>query len=264
MLGRDVRGCGVVPIAGIRRWLCAVCASVLTVGLTGGVAVAQSVDGEGTDQLVTIAARSCPSYEAISANLARNDIQESLQDLGPDTLYTSGEPISPAKEDEGQPTCTPLPDWQFTWGRGIGGAVQGSWGSLSYVSSPESPTARTALAVPALDEQGRPVPGAVIRGATTVELSSDQADAAAGHNLWIQGGTVSDPVLDQVYPGATGSARCAARSTTSTATTSSTCDPRRRPARVLLRVLRDAAAVERHDRRSARRFRARRTPTSRS
>ena len=175
------------------------------------VAGAQGVDGNGTDQLVTIAARSCPSYEAITANLARNDIQESLRDLGPDTLYTSGQPINPALEDQGQPTCTPLPNWRFTLGRGIGGTIKGTWGSLSYVSSPDGTDVVTAAQTPALDEQGRPVPNTSIAGATTIELSRDQADAAAGHNLWIQGGTVSDPVLDQVYPGTYGfgALRCA-------------------------------------------------------
>ena len=176
-----------------------------------GTAHAQNVNGQGTDLLVTVAARSCPSYEDITANLARNDIQESLRDLGADTLYTSGEPINPAKEDEGQPNCTPLRDWQFTFGRGIGGTVKGTWGSLSYVSSPDSPTVVTKPNTPAMDENGRPVQGGAIAGAVTVELSQEQADAAASHNLWIQGGTVDDPVLDKVYPGTYGfgALRCA-------------------------------------------------------
>ena len=37
---------------------------------------------------VTIAARECPEYTDITANRARNDIQESLEDLGADTPYT--------------------------------------------------------------------------------------------------------------------------------------------------------------------------------
>ena len=86
---------------------------------------------------MTIAARSCPSYEAITANLARNDIQESLRDLGADTLYTSGQPIDPDLEAQGQPTCKPLPNWQFTLGRGYQSrAVSGTWGSLSIVTGP--------------------------------------------------------------------------------------------------------------------------------
>ena len=48
----------------------------------------------------------------------RNDIQESLEDLGPDTPYTSGQPIDPAIEAASQPNCTPLNEWRFTlrWG----------------------------------------------------------------------------------------------------------------------------------------------------
>ena len=39
-------------------------------------------DEEGTDYFVTIAARQCPNYQSITANRARNNIQESLRDLG--------------------------------------------------------------------------------------------------------------------------------------------------------------------------------------
>src|SRR5882672_8770453 len=40
-----------------------------------------------TGYQVTLAARECAQYTDIMANLARNNIQESLQDLGPDTVY---------------------------------------------------------------------------------------------------------------------------------------------------------------------------------
>ena len=55
--------------------------------------------------------------------------------------------------------------------------------------------------MPARDDQGRRCPLANIRGATTIELTRDQADASAGNDLWVQGGTPDDPVLDQQYPG---------------------------------------------------------------
>jgi hypothetical protein len=61
--------------------------------LTPSIATAQTS--------VTIAARACPSYQAITANLARNDIQESLRDLGPDTLYRAGQPIDPDRSAAG-------------------------------------------------------------------------------------------------------------------------------------------------------------------
>jgi hypothetical protein len=41
-----------------------------------------------TGYWVTIAARVCDAYTDIHANKARNNIQESLKDLGPDTPYT--------------------------------------------------------------------------------------------------------------------------------------------------------------------------------
>ncbi len=72
------------------------------------------VTGAGAQtRSITYAARSCPSYEDVSANLARNNIQESLRDLGPDTDYVSGQPISPAIEEPGQPNCTPIVGWRF-------------------------------------------------------------------------------------------------------------------------------------------------------
>ena len=46
---------------------------------------AQVPNGKGTDRFVTLVARECPAYTDITANRARNDIQESLRDLGADT-----------------------------------------------------------------------------------------------------------------------------------------------------------------------------------
>ena len=81
-----------------------VLATALVAWLLGGAAA----EATTPTYLVTYAARACPSYQDITANLARNNIQESLRDLGADTLYSSGEPISPSKEAQGQPNCTPL------------------------------------------------------------------------------------------------------------------------------------------------------------
>lgn len=185
--------------------------SAVTVGPGVAVATADGVDGHGSDLLVTFAARSCPTYTDVTANLARNDIQESLRDLGPDTPYTSGEPINPTKEDQFQPKCTPIVNWRFTFGSGIGGALRGPWGSLSYVSNPDATEILTRASTPMLDEEGRPVAGESIAGATTVELSEEQAARVASGSLWVQGGTVDDPVLNKLYPGTYGFAalRCA-------------------------------------------------------
>ncbi|MBE2319289.1 hypothetical protein DVA67_025150 [Solirubrobacter sp. CPCC 204708] len=96
---------------------------------------------------VTFAARACPSYAAIAANLARNDIQESLQDLGPNTPYRSGQPIDPDVEANAQPQCRPLPDWRFTLGTNYRSrAISGPWGRCR--SSRERSATRSSRASP--------------------------------------------------------------------------------------------------------------------
>jgi uncharacterized repeat protein (TIGR01451 family) len=149
---------------------------------------------------VTIAARSCPSYESITANLARNDIQESLRDLGEDTRYRPGQPIDPDVEASGQPLCAPLPNWRFTLGRGYRTrAVTGAWGSLSIVTSPFSDSIVTRDSVPLLNAAGADT-GRDLAGAVRIELTQEEANLASRHALWLQGGTTNDPVLDTVYP----------------------------------------------------------------
>ena len=104
-------------------------------------------DGQGTDHFVTIVARQCPEYTDITANRARNDIQESLRDLGVDTPYDAGEPIDPDIEADSQPNCSPLPNWRFTLGTGYQTqAVSGPWGSLSIVTDPYEHRRRDAAA----------------------------------------------------------------------------------------------------------------------
>jgi hypothetical protein len=139
---------------------------------------------------VTFVARQCPTYQDISANLARNNIQESLQDLGPDTFYQPGQPISPSIETPHQPNCTPLVGWDFTFGSGINGTTPGT--NLSRVSDPGDPMTSEA-SVPLLDPQGDPT-GESIAGAVTVALTPAQVSAAMSRNLWVQGGTATDPL----------------------------------------------------------------------
>ncbi|MGD9571446.1 MAG: hypothetical protein AB7V62_06180 [Thermoleophilia bacterium] len=164
------------------------------------------------ERLVTYAARSCPDYSDISANLARNDIQESLEDLGPDTSYVAGQAIDPAIEAAAQPECTPITDWRFTLGTGYQtAAVNGSWGSLSKVLGPYGTSLVTKATTPLLNSAGAPT-GQQLEGAVTVALTADQAQrATTANSLWVQGGTVDDPVLNQQYPGVYGfgALRCA-------------------------------------------------------
>ena len=89
--------------------------------------------------------------------------------------------------------------------------MSGPWGSLSIVTTPYPLTRTTRPSVPLLDYAGRPT-GQTIEGAVTFELTAAQAERAAKANsLWIQGGTVSDPILNVPYPGqfGFGALRCA-------------------------------------------------------
>ena len=173
---------------------------------------AATASAQQPERLVTYAARACPAYTDITANRARNNIQESLRDLGADTLYTAGEAISPAKEQAGQPRCVPIADWRFTLGTGFQTrAVDGPWGSLSKVLGPYATSIVTRASTPLLDSQGRAT-GAQLPGAVTVPLTADQAKrATSSSSLWVQGGAVDDPVLDRVFPGeyGFGALRCA-------------------------------------------------------
>ena len=162
-----------------------VAAACSVVVSTGGTAGAASTDS----YQVTLVARQCPTYTDIMANLARNNIQESLQDLGKNSAYLPGQPISPSIETPNDPNCTPMPGWKFTFGNGIAGKVS----NLSTVSGPGSPVTVQPSA-PLLDPLGRPT-GQSIAAATTVTLTQAQVNAALSRKLWIQGGTPTDPLV---------------------------------------------------------------------
>jgi uncharacterized repeat protein (TIGR01451 family) len=190
-----------------------VTAIVALVTCVGASATQAQAQGAGSGMLVTFAARVCPTYTDITANRARNNLQESLRDLGADTPYKPGEAINPAVEAASQPNCKPLPNWTFTLGTGyITRAVSGPWGALSIVTGPFSdPSIVTQASVPLLDDEGAPT-GESIAGATTVELTPQQAAIAARpSSLWAQGGTTADPILNKQYPGeyGFGALRCA-------------------------------------------------------
>lgn len=159
--------------------------------------------------LVTFVARQCGTYQDITANLARNNIQESLQDLGADTAYVAGQPIAPSVETPNQPNCTPLPGWQFQFGNGINGKTPGT--NLSRVSNPVLPALTAQASVPLLDANGTPT-GATIAGAVTTTLTPSQVTQAANHQLWAQGGTTTDPLGSAAFGAGTygfGALRCA-------------------------------------------------------
>ncbi len=188
-------------------------AAALAVAVLCAVAAPAPASAKEQPYTVTYAARVCDEYTDVTANLARNDIMESLRDLGADTLYESGEAIKVSKEDHGQPNCRPLVGWRFTLGTGIGAKVTGPWGALSPVSGAYGTTHRHA----AVDGAARTRPAtqvgnATVEGAVTVALTA--ASGASGRrtpsSLWVQGGTPTDPALFGPYPGQYGFAalRC--------------------------------------------------------
>ncbi len=116
----------------------------VAVGLTAGAgtpaAVAADTVPPPPSLFVTVAARECPTYDSITANLARNNIQESLRDLGANAAYSAGTAINPVTEAAKQPACKPITGWSFTLGKGIiGRAVSGS-GARCRSSPPRSRT----------------------------------------------------------------------------------------------------------------------------
>ena len=190
---------------------------------------AQSNPDAPSGYFLTIVARHCPDYEDIRPNLARNNIQESLENLGAGVSpYTTGQQISPTIETPNHPKCKPLVGWKFQLGTGLSGSKTGTWGRLSLISGPISPWSiaktsgeqRTRLpvittedSVPDRDQNGAVVAGSALPGATTVELTNAQATSAGeGDKVSIQGGTVADPALAEI-PGlgntyAFGALRC--------------------------------------------------------
>ncbi len=162
---------------------------------------------------VTFAARVCPDYTDIMANRARNDIQESLKDLGKDTVYTAGQPIDPTIEAANDPACSPLDGAVFSVGDGYTKPGPADY-SIVTVSDPASAatTAPTQAGVDLLDDQGRPT-GKTIDGATTLTLNDTQlALAGRDDSLWVQGGTRSAPLPAKGSAGdsyAFGALRCA-------------------------------------------------------
>ena len=172
--------------------------SAVSLALAASPALAQGSGSDGSGYYVTFVARVCANYSDIYANRARNDIVESLKDLGPDTQYgDSGALISPVYEDQGaQLNCDPLPGWQFTMGTGYQSrVVTGLWGSLSKVTGAFDTSILTQSSTPLLDYSGGAVPGQTVAGATTIELTNaERGQASEPDQLWVQGGTPTDPV----------------------------------------------------------------------
>lgn len=151
---------------------------------------------------VTFVARVCDSYADVFANRARNNLMESLQDLGADTPYAAGAEVLPTTEATGRQAtgCHPLSGWQFALGTGYRARADvGDWGHLSKVTGTYSQTITTRPTVPLPNVMGGTT-GMTIDGAVTVELSAAQAKLAqSASKLWVQSGVPGDPLLTQSF-----------------------------------------------------------------
>jgi len=211
MVGRTWAGGGQIAVS---RWRLSRLVAVMAVALAAAAYVPAAASASGSGLLLTVVARYCAHYDEVMANRARNNIMESLRDLGANTVYTEGEPINPVIEEENQAGCKPMPSWKFTLGEGIEAHAAsgiGPWGSLSIITGQLGEPIETETETPLLDAEGDPT-GEMIKGATTVELGERETELA-GHadELWIQAGTPADPILNKTYPEQYGfaSMRCA-------------------------------------------------------
>ena len=149
---------------------------------------------QGTGYSVTFAARQCTSYSDIFANRFRDDLMQTLQNVGPNSPYGPSDLVNPSFEDlSPQSNCTPLTGWEFTMGRLPDLApLAGPWGSLTVVND-DFPPVTTEAHTDLLDQDGEPIGNDQIAGATTFELTKEQLDVAnqGQWSLRLQGGTPS-------------------------------------------------------------------------
>jgi hypothetical protein len=147
---------------------------------------------------ITFAARVCSSYADVFANRSRDNLMESLQQLGSDSPYAAGEEVLPAIENRGrQAGCAPISGWRFTLGSGTQDRADvGAWGALSKVTGAfAAPEVITRPSAPLKNVMGGPT-GMTIAGAVTVRLTDAQVRLAqSAGRLWVQGGVPGDPLL---------------------------------------------------------------------
>lgn len=161
---------------------------------------------------VTLVARVCPTYSDIMANKARNNIMESLQNVGVNSLYSTAPntgAVRPEVENlgaSGQSACDPLTGWTFGMAQGTNGKDSGAYGSLSRVRSPFQ-TATTIATSPELDSFGNDT-GRTIDGAVTFNLTTAQITGLANKSSWVQGGVPGSPLNGNANI-AFGTLRCA-------------------------------------------------------
>jgi hypothetical protein len=191
-----------------RRYVCVLAAVAITL-----IDVAPA--SASHERWVTFAARVCDDFPLVTANRARNNIQESLRDLGDDTPYGRIVPneVSPAVEAEFQPPpgCRPLAGWKFKLGTNyVTKGDVGVWGALSHVTNPYSTDITTSATTALYNRYHQRIPGAELAGATTIELTAAQREqATSSQSLWLQGGVPGTPITGDPNLYAFAALRCA-------------------------------------------------------
>ncbi|MGV1035401.1 MAG: prealbumin-like fold domain-containing protein [Candidatus Nanopelagicales bacterium] len=188
----------------------AVALVAVAVGSVATAAPASAAPTDPTDYSVTLVARYCSdtsgsttTWPNVRANRARNNIQETLKNLGPDTNYSNDmiPPVNPDNEEaaiSGQLPCTPFVGMPLTFGSQIDGKSPLPAAPAPYLSrvggnvAGVNATNTTTASVPRLDESGNPVGSETIAGAVTVQLNQGQLDQARKNALWTMGGTRAD------------------------------------------------------------------------
>ena len=185
-------------------------------------------------------------------NRARNNIQESLKDLGPDTPYAAGEPIAP-DETLAAEQVQAAARLGVHAGQGLRVARRAPGRGARCPSSPARSSAghHDAGLASRCSTATATTPARRSRAPTTIELTRSRPSSPRKRtSLWIQGGTPTDPVLDRSTRAVR--VRRAALRDRQPQRRQRRVDrlPAGREARLLLRLLRRAAADERHDHRA--------------
>ena len=189
------------PVFGVTAQMAATAPAA--VAATPGEVEAQATG----DYKLTLVARYCPdspgnAYLNVRANRARNNIMQTLKDLGPPSNYNNSmnPPVNPTNEEAApQSVCQPMPaGFPVTVGRTPSGfaplPVNGS--NQPYLGKVTSPNTQRVLAsTPLLNDQGQTT-GQNIAGAVTYDLTDADYAATANQSFWVMGGSAANGLGD--------------------------------------------------------------------
>ena len=167
--------------------------------------------------------RACARLRAITANRARNNIQESLRDLGANTPYGTPrrtarlipnlvDPRSRPSSSRRRSGCRPLAGWKFKLGTGIVGRPTSASGARSRASPAPTTTHDHHASSAPLHE---PVPRAastprMLAGATTIELTEEQRrQSSSGQGCGSRAACPGTPITGDPNVYAFAALRCA-------------------------------------------------------